>query len=206
MEQKHCWWGQKKKRGDKTIKSEKTTVEAQGGANTTSGIHWPDTTSLLHGKGEAAMLHGHLVLIQSGPCSHWLSRTNIMGQISVDCNKAETLLGSLSFAVFQDQMQLRFLFPLLFVLRERFHLHNERILWRNPRRFHGSFLQQERQSYTHLPLCQAQSTPTGYGVAKGAFLLWCMFLFIDNDYSWSNFWEKHDEFAFFLFFLVDLYQ
>lgn len=74
------------------------------------------------------MLYVLLVLIQSGPCSCRLSRMNIMGQISVDCNEAETLFGFLPFIDFQGQMQLTFLCPLLFVLRERFHLHNERIL------------------------------------------------------------------------------
>lgn len=172
-----------KKRGDITIKSWKDYDGSSGDVNTTSGIHWSGTTSLLHGKGEAEMLYVFLVLIQSGLCSCRLSRMNIMGQISVDCNKAETLFGFLPFIDFQGQMQLTFLCPLLFVLRERFHLHNERILWRNPGCFHRSLLQQERQSYPHLPLCQAQSTPTGYGLAKGAFLLWCMFLFIDSDYS-----------------------
>lgn len=62
-----------------------------------------------------------------------------------------------------------------FFLRERFHIHNERILWRNPGDFQRSSLQTRKQWNCQVPLHQAQSTQTAHDSAKGAFFLLCTF-------------------------------
>lgn len=63
----------------------------------------------------------------------------------------------------------------LLVLRGRFHVHNERILWRNPGYFHRSSLQTRKQWNHQVPLHQAQSTQTAHDTAKGVLFLLCMF-------------------------------
>lgn len=102
------WWNwnicdenSKEKRRDTTVRNGRTMVETQG-VWTLLEASTSLTYALCRLVGEKLQCcTGLLLLIQSGPCSHQLwGRKNIVAQINVDSNKAETLLGAFLFVIF----------------------------------------------------------------------------------------------------------